>query len=111
MGDQTGPFDWHLTHHLLNLARDHGIDHQRDVFRYYRCDAASAIEAGNDIRTALITFGIDASHGYERVHIDALLQVARLLTVYVQSQPVVQRDSKPLGDIEGFPDQPSRRVT
>jgi peptidase M42 family hydrolase len=111
MGDQTGPFDWHLTHHLLKLAREHGIDHQRDVFRYYRCDAASAIEAGNDIRTALITFGIDASHGYERVHIDALLQVARLLTVYVQSPPVVQRDSKPLGDIEGFPDQPSRRVT
>jgi len=111
MGDQTGPFDWHLTHHMLKLAEDHGIDHQRDVFRYYRCDAASAIEAGNDIRTALITFGIDASHGYERVHIDALMQVARLLTVYVQSPPVVQRDSKPLGDIEGFPDQPSRRVT
>ncbi len=111
MGDQTGPFDWHLTHHMLKLAEDHGIDHQRDVFRYYRCDAASAIEAGNDIRTALITFGIDASHGYERVHIDALMQVAKLLTVYVQSPPVVQRDSKPLGDIEGFPDQPSRRVT
>jgi peptidase M42 family hydrolase len=111
MGDQTGPFDWHLTHHMLKLAQDHGIDHQRDVFRYYRCDAASAIEAGNDIRTALITFGIDASHGYERVHIDALMQLAKLLTVYVQSPPVVQRDSKPLGDIEGFPDQPSRRVT
>jgi peptidase M42 family hydrolase len=111
MGDQTGPFDWHLTHHLLNLAKEHGIDHQRDVFRYYRCDAASAIEAGNDIRTALITFGIDASHGYERVHLDALMQLARLLTVYVQSPPVVPRDSKPLGDIEGFPDQPSRRVT
>jgi len=111
MGDQTGPFDWHLTHHLLKLAKEHGIDHQRDVFRYYRCDAASAIEAGNDIRTALITFGIDASHGYERVHLDALMQLAKLLTIYVQSPPVVQRDSKPLGDIEGFPDQPSRRVT
>jgi len=111
MGDQTGPFDWHLTQHLLKLARDHDIDHQRDVFRYYRCDAASAIEAGNDIRTALITFGIDASHGYERVHLDALMQLARLLTIYVQSPPVVQRDSKALGDIEGFPDQPSRRVT
>jgi len=111
MGDQTGPFDWHLTQHLLRLAREHGVEHQRDVFRYYRCDAASAIEAGNDIRTALITFGIDASHGYERVHLDALMQLAKLLTLYVQSPPVVQRDSKPLGDIEGFPDQPSRRVT
>jgi peptidase M42 family hydrolase len=112
MGDQTGPFDWHLTQHLLRLAREHAIDHQRDVFRYYRCDAASAIEAGNDIRTALITFGIDASHGYERVHLDALMQVARLLTVYVQSPPVIARDKKALGDIEGFPDhQPTRRAT
>ncbi len=112
MGDQTGPFDWHLTHHLLRLAQEHDIPHQRDVFRYYRCDAASAIEAGNDIRTALMTFGIDGSHGYERVHLDALMQVARLLTVYVQSQPVIARDKKPLGDIEGFPDlQPSRRTT
>lgn len=111
MGDQTGPFDWHLTQHLLSLARDHDVDHQRDVFRYYRCDAASAIEAGNDIRTALITFGIDASHGYERVHLDALMQLAKLITLYVQSPPVVQRDKKSLGDIEGFPAQPSRRVT
>jgi peptidase M42 family hydrolase len=111
MGDQTGPFDWHLTHHLLNLAKEHSVLHARDVFRYYRCDAASAIEAGNDIRTALIAFGLDASHGYERVHLDSLMQLAKLLTVYVQSPPVVQRDSKSLGDIEGFPDQPSRRVT
>jgi peptidase M42 family hydrolase len=112
MGDQTGPFDWHLTQHLLRLAREHGIGHQRDVFRYYRCDVASAIEAGNDIRTALVTFGVDASHGYERVHLDALMQVARLLTAYVQSPPVVPRDEKPLGDIEGFPDdQPSRTIS
>jgi hypothetical protein len=40
------------------------------------------------------------------------MQIARLLTVYVQSPPVVPRDKKTLGDIEGFPDdQPSRRAT
>lgn len=103
MADQTGPFDFHLTRMLLDLARSHGIGHQRDVFRYYRCDAASAVEAGNDIRTALLTFGIDASHGYERIHLDALESLARLLALYVQCPPAVQRDAKPLGPVKGFP--------
>jgi len=106
MGDQTGPFDYHLTHLLLGLCKDHDIRHQRDVFRYYRADAASALEAGNDIRTALLTFGVDASHGYERTHVDSLLQLAKLLTFYVQSKPAVARDSIDMGPIKGFPDQP-----
>ena len=106
MGDQTGPFDWHLTHQLIALCEQHGIDYQRDVFRYYRCDAASAVEAGNDIRTALLCFGIDASHGFERVHVDALIRLATLLTAYVQSPPAVARDREMLGSAEGFPEQP-----
>jgi peptidase M42 family hydrolase len=106
MGDQTGPFDWHLTHQLIALCERNGINYQRDVFRYYRCDAASAVEAGNDIRAALVSFGIDASHGYERVHVDALIQLATLLTAYVQSPPAVARDRDMLGPAEGFPEQP-----
>ncbi len=106
MGDQTGPFDYHLTHMLLQLCRDHNIPHQRDVFRFYRADAASALEAGNDIRTALLCFGVDASHGYERTNIDALVHLARLLTVYVQTPPAVARDRVDLGPPKGFPDQP-----
>ena len=104
MGDMTGPFDWHLTRHLIGLADTHGIPCRRDVFRYYRCDAASAVEAGNDIRTALLTFGIDASHGWERIHLDALEALTRLIGLYMQSPPAVARDRKALGPIEGFPD-------
>jgi peptidase M42 family hydrolase len=107
MADQTGPFDYHLTRHLIGLAKDHDIDHRREVFRYYRCDAASAIEAGNDIRTALITFGVDASHGHERTHLDSLESIARLLTVYVQSDAAIARDRHELGRIEGFPELPA----
>jgi peptidase M42 family hydrolase len=107
IADQTGPFDYHLTQMLLQLARDHKVPHQRDVFRYYRTDAASALEAGNDIRTALLTFGVDASHGYERTHIDSLISLARLLTLYVQSPPAVARDERDLGPLKGFPEQPN----
>lgn len=105
MQDSAGPFDWHLTRHLLGLCRDHGIEHSRDVFRYYRSDAASALEAGNDIRTALVCFGLDASHGYERAHVDSLSALARLLLAYVQSQPLFKRDAVPLGPLADFPSQ------
>ena len=107
MADQTGPFDYHLTHDLIRLAREHDIRHQRDVFRYYRSDSASAIEAGADVRTALATFGVDASHGYERIHMHALRSLAELMTAWVTSPIEIKRDAKPLGSIEGFPHQPT----
>ncbi len=105
MKDEVGPFDYHLTHKLLGLCRAHAIPHQRDVFRYYRCDSASAIEAGNDIRCALVCFGADSSHGYERTHLDSLRSLAELLTVYMQSDPTFRRDRNTLGPMEGFPRQ------
>jgi peptidase M42 family hydrolase len=104
MGDMMGPFDYHLTHGLIDLARRYGIDHTRDVFKHYRCDAASAIEAGNDIRTALVAFGLDGSHGWERVHVDSLVALSRLVAIYVLAEPMVARDKHDLASIEGFPD-------
>lgn len=97
MADMSGPFDYQLTRHLLRLCADHAIPHQRDVFRYYRSDSASAVEAGNDIRTALVTFGIDGSHGWERIHWDALESLGQLLLAYLQSPPVCPRDRMELG--------------
>ncbi|NBC34185.1 MAG: osmoprotectant NAGGN system M42 family peptidase [Alphaproteobacteria bacterium] len=104
MRDSVGPFDYHLTYRLLNLAREFNVPHQRDAFRHYRCDSASALEAGNDIRTALICFGIDASHGYERVHLDALRCLAQLSVLYMQTELTVARDTARLGPVEGFPE-------
>jgi putative aminopeptidase FrvX len=106
MQDSAGPFDYHLTHRLLKLCKDHGITHRRDVFRYYRCDSASAIEAGNDIRTALICFGTDASHGYERCHKHSLVALGRLLMCYLASGFLFPRDRDELGSLAGFPTLP-----
>jgi peptidase M42 family hydrolase len=111
MADSTGPFDYHLTHMLLGLCRDHDIAHQRDVFRHYRCDAASAIEAGNDIRTALLCFGVDGSHGYERTHESSLVALTELLVLYMQSAPAVRRDHMEMGPMKGFPKQPLESAT
>ena len=105
MQDMSGPFDYHLTHKLIGLAKEFGIPHKRDVFRFYRSDSAAAVEAGNDIRTALIGFGADASHGYERTHRDALNALTRLTLAYLLSEPVARRDRKSLGSLEGFTEQ------
>lgn len=107
MADQSGPFDYHLTRKLVELCRENGIDCRKDVFRHYRSDSASALEAGHDIRTALVTFGIDASHGYERIHLDALRSVSELLTRYVTSRIEIARDAEEFSDVRSFTRQPA----
>jgi peptidase M42 family hydrolase len=93
MKDSSGPFDYHLTRHLIKLADQWNINHTRDVFRFYYSDAVSAVQAGHDMRHALVTFGTDATHGYERTHISALTAVAELLVRYMQSEPAIQSDA------------------
>ena len=110
MMDGAGPFDYHLTRKLIGLCREFGIEFSRDVFRQYRSDSASAIQAGNDTRTALVGFGVDGSHGYERTHIDSIRKVAQLVGLYIQSEPTFARDKDNLSSLNGFPHQPNRDI-
>ncbi len=103
MGDSTGPFDFHLTRHLLNLCKEHRLVHARDVFKYYRSDSASALDAGNDTRTALITFGVDASHGYERTNLDSLDCIAQLVVAYARSDMLFKPKATTLTKLKDFP--------
>jgi len=84
--DTSGPFDRRMLGHLKSLCREHDIDYQVDLFRYYYSDANSALKAGHDLREALVTFGTDATHGYERTHLSSLTSVARLLLAYAGSK-------------------------
>lgn len=103
MQDSSGPFDWHLTRSLIELCAENGIDYARDVFNHYRSDAAAALEAGNDIRTALVCFAVDASHGYERTHFDSLESIARLMCIYMQSPALFERDTEAMGPVGDLP--------
>lgn len=105
MQDMGGPFDWYLTRELIKVCDKNKIAHARDVFRFYRSDAASALEAGNDIRTALVCFALDASHGYERTHIDSLTALGDLLYHYVQRPQLFDRDVEPIGPKDDFPEE------
>lgn len=104
--DSAGPHDYHLTRRLLKLCADHGIPCNRDVFRFYHSDAGAAVSAGHDVRTALLCFGADASHGYERTHLSVLVNLAELLTLYIQSGPTLAEDRQErLDSVENFSHQ------
>lgn len=105
MRDMSGIFDYHLTHKLIGLCEQFKLRHSRDIFKFYRSDSASALEAGNDIRTALVCFALDASHAWERTHIDSLMALGQLLALYMQSPTHLSRDKDELGPLEGFPYQ------
>lgn len=102
MQDSGGPYDYHLTRHLLSLCHRDEIPVRRDLFRYYHSDAESAIRSGTDTRIALIGFGTDATHGYERTHRDSLEALTRLLVAYVYSPPMFEHDERTDPPLENF---------
>jgi putative aminopeptidase FrvX len=103
-GDAAGPYDYHLTAHLQQLAESAGIPYQRKVLEASHNDAASALAAGHDVRTAVITYAGDASHSLERTHIESLRNVAALLVEYMTSPPAFKSDPT-LTTVEEFTQQ------
>lgn len=104
MLDSTGPFDYHLTRRLIGLCEEYDLPYRRDIYRFYRSDAAPAVESGLECRTALLGFGVESSHGHERTHLDGLRLLAELLTLYLQSPlTFAEWDKTPTGTLEDFP--------
>lgn len=83
--DSAGPYHFGLTRRLIDLAEQHEIPHKVDVYSHYGSDAEAYWRAGGDVRVALIGPGVDASHNYERTHIDALIATTRLIALYLRS--------------------------
>lgn len=72
---RTGP-DRAIVAHLGTL----GIPGHRDVFRFYHSDVGAAQRAGHDVRTTLLCFGADVSHGHGRTRLSVLVHLAQSLT-------------------------------
>lgn len=83
--DSSGPYHPALTAHLRRLAEDLQISYKMDVFPHYSSDGSAFWKAGGDVQVALIGPGVDASHSYERVHIDGLDATAQLIAAYLIS--------------------------
>ena len=84
--DSSGPYHYELTRHLVELSKTNSIDYKLDIYPNYGSDASAAIRAGFDVKHALFGPGIEASHAYERTHVDSLRATAQLLYTYVISQ-------------------------
>ena len=92
-GDAAGPYDWHLTQHLNDLAEENDIPFERRVLPASHNDAAAALAAGHDVRTAVIAYAADASHSIERTHFKSLENVSALLQAYMVSAPTFAHDT------------------
>lgn len=100
-GDSSGPYDYHLTAHLRQLAQQSDIPHAVKLLEAYHSDAAAALAAGHDVRTAVIAYAGDASHSMERTHIDSLRNISRLLVAYASQSPTFAEDPQ-LTTVEHF---------
>jgi putative aminopeptidase FrvX len=81
--DSHSPYHHGLTSKLRKIAAEYQIDYRTDVYPHYGSDGEAAWRAGADMAVALIGPGVDASHSYERTHMDALRDTTRWLMAYL----------------------------
>ncbi|MCS7011958.1 MAG: M42 family metallopeptidase, partial [Anaerolineales bacterium] len=81
--DSGGPYHHGFSLRLRALADKYQIPYKVDIYPYYGSDGEAWWRAGADAPVALIGPGVDASHNYERTHIEALLATTRWLLAYL----------------------------
>lgn len=81
--DSSGPYDYELRKKLIDLAIKENLNYKVDIYPYYGSDASAALKAGYDFRVGLIGPGVDASHSFERTHIDAINNTIKLGLAYL----------------------------
>jgi aminopeptidase len=83
--DSGGPYHHGLSQKLRQLADEHSIPYKVDIYPYYGSDGEAFWRAGGDVAVALIGPGVDASHNYERTHLDALMATTQWVLAYLLS--------------------------
>jgi len=81
--DSGGPYSYAVVGKLIEAAKREGADYAVDVYPHYGSDVEATLRAGYDIRHGLIGSGVYASHGYERSHIDGVLNTLKTLKGYL----------------------------
>ena len=81
--DSGGPYSYEVVGKLIEAAKASGADYAVDVYPFYGSDVEATLRAGYDILHGLIGPGVFASHGYERSHIDGVLNTLKLLQAYL----------------------------
>jgi putative aminopeptidase FrvX len=83
--DSGGPYHHGLSQRLRKIANDHQIPYKVDIYPHYASDGEALWTAGGDVAVALIGPGVDASHNYERTHLEALIATTQWIMAYLLS--------------------------
>ncbi len=81
--DSRTPYDIGFRQRLVEIAKANGIDYKVDVHFRYGSDASVAAIAGFEVNFACIGMGVDATHHYERTHMDGISANLKLLIKYL----------------------------
>ncbi len=81
--DTSGPYDFDITNKLILAAKKEKADYAIDCYPNYGSDAEAALRAGYDVKHGLLGPGVYASHGYERSHIEGVLNTLKVLKGYL----------------------------
>lgn len=81
--DGGGVYHEGLNKKMRSLAEKHNIPYKTDVYTFYASDGEAFWSAGGDVALALIGPGIDASHNYERAHLDGLIATTNWIMAYL----------------------------
>ena len=81
--DSGGPYSYEVVGKLIEAAKKTQADYALDVYPFYGSDVEATLRSGVDIRHGLIGAGVYASHGYERSHIDGVLNTLKVLCGYL----------------------------
>jgi putative aminopeptidase FrvX len=84
--DSGGPYHRGLSQRLRRIAEAEGLPYRVDIYPYYGSDGEAYWRAGGDVAVALIGPGVDASHNYERTHLDALIHTTQWILAYLLSE-------------------------
>ena len=81
--DSGGPYHFDLNKRMRHLAEEYDIPYKTDIYPYYGSDGEAFWRAGGDVAISLIGPGVDASHNYERTHIEALDATTKWCLAYL----------------------------
>jgi putative aminopeptidase FrvX len=84
--DSSGPYHEGLNKKMRAIAEKNQIPYKTDVYPFYGSDGEAFWFAGGDVAVSLIGPGIDASHNYERAHLDGLNATTRWVMAYLLSE-------------------------
>ena len=84
--DSGGPYHHGLSTTLRDLAERYAIPFRTDIYPNYGSDGEAFWRAGGDVALALIGPGVDASHNYERTHMEALVATTNWILAYLLSE-------------------------